>query len=274
MVKKGSAGGSAHADRVFRVQRAMTELPGQVHGPGEIAEFTGLDDSTVHRILQSGSHDGTVVREGRGLYRLGAGAAQLGLKAVAHAPNERVSRGLLEDLRASTDGGLVFLYAVAPFGGARKQCLDISVGDSDLSELGLTHRAMIAFSSSLRIGASGRVILAFLPDVIRERALAEPLPYEGGPGAYRDAAELTVSLEKIRRRGFALDWEESAAGWLGCAAPVVWDGLIMGSVLVLKPKSLQVRRSVEAMVKAVRTAAGAFGQSGYGAWSAETPSTY
>jgi DNA-binding IclR family transcriptional regulator len=274
MARKGAAGGSVHADRVFLVQRALTQLPGQVHGPGEIAEFTGLDDSTVHRILQSGSHDGTFVREGRGLYRLGAGAAQLGLKAVAHAPNKRVTHGLLEELRANTDGGLVFLYAVAPFGGARKQCLDMSAGDSDLSELGLTHRAMIAFSSSLRIGASGRVILAFLPEVIRERVLAEPIPYEGGPGAYHDDAELIGSLEQVRRRGFALDQEESAAGWLGCAAPVVWDGLIMGSVLVLKPKSLQVRRSAEAMVVAVRVAAGAFSQSGYGAWSAETPSSY
>ena len=43
MSKRGTLGGSAHADRVFRVQRAFTEVEGQMHGPGELAEVTGLD---------------------------------------------------------------------------------------------------------------------------------------------------------------------------------------------------------------------------------------
>ncbi|MGW0546019.1 IclR family transcriptional regulator [Streptomyces altiplanensis] len=274
MAKGGNTGGSNHANRVFRVQRAFTELLGQVHGPGELAEATGLDDSTVHRILQSGVHDGIFFRESRGLYRLGSGAARLGLKALTHAPNAEVAHGVLERLRADTGGGLVFLFAVAPFGGARKQCLDMAVGNSDLSELNLSHRALLVIFQSLRTGASGRAILAHLPEVIQEGVLAEPLPAEAGPGAYRDEGALLASLKTVREQGIAIGIEECAAGWSGCAAPVLWDGLIMGSILVLKPMA-DVPQWSDSLVEPIRRAAAAFTEAGgCGAWSSETPSSY
>lgn len=274
MSKRGTLGGSAHADRVFRVQRAFTEVEGQMHGPGELAEVTGLDDSTVHRILQSGVYDGIFAREGHGLYRLGAGAARLGLKSLAHAPNERVAHAVLEELHAATDGGLAFLFALAPFGGAGKQCLDMAVGTSDLSELGITHRAFMEVCRSLRTGAAGRAILAFLPKVIQDRVLAEPVPDGAGPGAYRDNARLLASLESVRRDGLAADVEEWAAGWVGCAAPVRWDGLIMGSVAVLKPGH-DMSAWPGPAVRAVQRAAARFTPADdYGPWSTEAPGSY
>ncbi|MFC9506289.1 MULTISPECIES: IclR family transcriptional regulator [unclassified Streptomyces] len=275
MSKRSTLGGSAHADRVFRVQRAFTEVEGQMHGPGELAEATGLDDSTVHRILQSGVYDGIFAREGHGLYRLGAGAARLGLKSLAHAPNARVAHAVLEDLHTATDGGLAFLFALAPFGGAGKQCLDMAVGASDLSELGVSPRALVELCRSLRTGAAGRAILAFLPKVIQDGVLAEPVPDGAGPGAFRDDARLLASLESVRKEGLALDVEEWAEGWVGCAAPVRWDGLIMGSVAVLKPGHDMSACSVSA-VRAVRRAASCFtpGDDDHGPWSEEAPGSY
>ncbi|MEU5777096.1 IclR family transcriptional regulator C-terminal domain-containing protein [Streptomyces venezuelae] len=256
---------------MFRVQRAFTELGGPAHGPGELAEATGLDDSTVHRILQSGVHDGTFVRESRGLYRLGSGAARLGLKALMHEPNAAVAHAALEELREETDGGLVFLFVLAPFGGARKQCLDMAVGDSDLTELGIGHRALLSISQSLRTGACGRAILAHLPEVIQDQVLAEPPPGEAGPGAYRDDGELRTSLQDIRQSGYAVESEEWARGWNGWAAPVSWDGLVMGSVLVLRPEGAGPRRPA-ACVQAVMGAAARFTQaSDSGAWSSRVP---
>jgi DNA-binding IclR family transcriptional regulator len=274
MVKNGNQGGSEHAVRVFRVQRAFTELEGQVHGPGELAEATGLDDSTVHRILQSGMHDGIFVREGRGLYRLGSGAARLGLKALTHAPNTVEAHGVLEEIRRATDGGLVFLFGLAPFGGARKQCLDMAVGDSDLSELGISQRALLTVFQSLRTGACGRAILAHLPEVIQEGVLAEPTPVDAGPGAFRDEETLLASLTAVREQGVAIDSEECAAGWNGLAVPVRWDGLIMGSVAVLKPKEAMPQWPA-GVLGAMRRAAAVFTEAGgRGAWSSETASSF
>ncbi|MFJ5221805.1 IclR family transcriptional regulator [Streptomyces sp. NPDC088400] len=274
MAKNGNQGGSDHAVRVFRVQRAFTELEGQVHGPGELAEATGLDDSTVHRILQSGIYDGIFAREGRGLYRLGSGAARLGLKALTHAPNTAEAHGVLEEMRKATDGGLVFLFGLAPFGGARKQCLDMAVGDSDLAELGISRRALLTVFQSLRTGACGRAILAHLPEVIQEGVLAEPLPADAGPGAFRDEEALLASLRAVREQGVAIDSEECAADWNGLAVPVGWDGLIMGSVAVLKPKEAMPQWTA-GILGAMKGAAKAFTEAGgLGAWSSETASSF
>ncbi|MEU5210611.1 IclR family transcriptional regulator C-terminal domain-containing protein [Streptomyces sp. NPDC020742] len=230
------ASGSSHAERVFLVQTAFAELGGSAHGPGEIAEFTGLDDSVVYRILQSGIYQRIFERVDRGLYRLRTSAAQLAFTALDHRLDG--AQSVLRELRAATDGGLAFLYMVAPFSGAQRQCVDMAVGDSDLAELGMTPRDVLSVTRSLRTGASGRTILAYLPEVLQQRVLAEPVPDQAGPGVYRDNDALLASLAEVRDLGHALGYEECMAGWNSCAAPIMWDGSIMGAVLLLKLKSV------------------------------------
>lgn len=232
------ASGSGHAERVFLVQTAFAELGGSAHGPGEIAEFTGLDDSVVYRILQSGIYQRIFERVDRGLYRLRTSAAQLAFTALDHRLDGGVSQTVLRDLRRATDGGLAFLYMVAPFSGAQRQCVDMAVGDSDLAELGMTPRDVLSVTRSLRTGASGRTILAYLPEVLQQRVLAEPVPDQAGPGVYRDNEALLDSFAEVRDLGYALGYEECMAGWNSCAAPIMWDGSIMGAVLLLKLKSV------------------------------------
>ncbi|MEK8142932.1 IclR family transcriptional regulator C-terminal domain-containing protein [Streptomyces sp. M10(2022)] len=268
-----SSRGSDHAVRVFRVQRAFTELEGQVHGPGELAEATGLDDSTVHRILQSGIYDGMFVRE------------DVASTGSAPAPRVWVSRPSVtrptppwrtrcwRSCERPPTGTGVPLRA-GPFGGARKQCLDMAVGDSDLAELGISRRALLLVFQSLRTGACGRAILAHLPEVIQESVLAEPPPVEAGPGVFRDEGALLASLKAVREQGVAIDSEECAAGWNGLAAPVRWDGLIMGSVSVLKPRDAMPRWPGR-ILGAMEEAADAFTQAGgRGAWSSGTTSSF
>jgi DNA-binding IclR family transcriptional regulator len=222
---------------VFRVQQAFADLGGDVHGPGELAEKSGLDDSAVFRILQSGVYQGIFERVGRGRYRLGTHTAYLGLHALAHGPGD-AAHAALEDLRETTDGGLVLLYMLAPFGGAQRQCIDMAVGDSDLVELGMTPRDVLSVTRSLRTGASGRSILAYLPEPIQRRVLAEPVPDEAGPGVYRDNDELLRSLADIRDQGHAVGFQECMPRWNSCAAPIMWNDSIVGSVLLLKPSTV------------------------------------
>ncbi len=98
------SGGTSHADRVFRVQSAFAALGGDVHGPGAIATASGLDDSAVYRILQSGVYDGTFERVGRGQYRLAMGTNYL--HAFSHTPGD-AAHATLEELREATGQGLV-----------------------------------------------------------------------------------------------------------------------------------------------------------------------
>ena len=247
------SGGTSHAERVFRVQQAFVDLGGSVHGPGELAEASGLDDSAVFRILQSGMYQGAFERVGRGRYRLGTGTARLSLHALAHAPGDE-TRPVLEGLRAATGGGLALLYMLAPFSGAHRQCVDMAVGDSDLAELGMTTREVLSVTRSLRTGASGRSILAFLPESIQQRVLAESVPDGAGPGAYRDNDQLLRSLAEIRDQGYAIGRQECMPGWNSCAAPILWNDSAVGSTLLLKPASVMPDPS-PAVIKATKAAA-------------------
>lgn len=269
---RASTRGTTHAERVFRVQRAFAELAGPVHGPGEIAKATGLDDSAVHRILQSGVYQGLFDRVDRGLYRLSTAAAQIGFQALAHdnLPGDQ-AHAVLEHLRAETDGGLVFLYMKAPFGGVGRQCIDMAVGDSDLVELGMTPRDVLSVTRSLRTGASGRTILAYLPEVLQRRVPTEPVPEQAGPGVYRDNDELLASLADVRDHGYALGYQECMAGWNSCAAPIMWNDSIMGAMLLLKAMAV-MPEAPESVIGATKNAAAQLSRMGGGAWPADAES--
>ena len=262
--------GSGHAERVFLVQTAFAELGGSAHGPGEIAEFTGLDDSVVYRILQSGIYQRIFERVGRGLYRLRTSAAQLAFTALDHRLDGATSQTALCELRKATDGGLAFLYMVAPFSGAQRQCVDMAVGDSDLAELGMTPRDVLSVTRSLRTGASGRTILAYLPEVLQQRVVGEPVPDQAGPGVYRDNDALLASLAEVRDLGHALGYEECMAGWNSCAAPIMWDGAIMGAVLLLKLKSA-MPVALDSDIEATKEAAAALSRYGAALPTADQP---
>ncbi|MGW7573687.1 IclR family transcriptional regulator domain-containing protein [Streptomyces sp. NPDC054765] len=264
------ASGSGHAERVFLVQTAFAELGGSAHGPGEIAEFTGLDDSVVYRILQSGIYQRIFERVDRGLYRLRTSAAQLAFTALDHRLDGATSQTVLRELRKATDGGLAFLYMVAPFSGAQRQCVDMAVGDSDLAELGMTPRDVLSVTRSLRTGASGRTILAYLPEVLQQRVLAEPVPDQAGPGVYRDNEALVESLAEVRDLGHALGYEECMAGWNSCAAPIMWDGSIMGAVLLLQLKSV-MPVAPDRVIEATKEAAAELSRYGAARPSADRP---
>ncbi|MFI5864717.1 IclR family transcriptional regulator C-terminal domain-containing protein [Streptomyces sp. NPDC051546] len=199
--------------------------------------MSGLDDSTVGRILQSGIYTGHFVRPVRGRYDLGSAAADLGFAALSS--NDSLSgneaKEILHSLRHATNGGLVFLYLKAPFGIAGRQCLDMSVGDSDLEELGMTTRDVLSVTRSLRTGASGRTILAYLSADIQQRVAAEPIPDEAGPGVFQDPEEFLASLAEIRDVGYGLGRQECMKEWNSCAVPIIHHDTIMGAVLLLKP---------------------------------------
>jgi DNA-binding IclR family transcriptional regulator len=230
------ARGTNHAERVFLVTQAFIDHGGGPLGPGEISAGTGLSDSAVHRILQSGVYSEIFVRIGRGKYRLGSKAAELGFHALEddHDLGGTEAKEVLQRLRLKTDGGLVFLYMKAPFGYGR-QCYDMAVGDSDLVELGMTPREVLSVTRSLRTGASGRTILAYMSERVQRMVLDEPVPEEAGPGVYTDNDELLASLKEVRDQGYALGYQECMKGWNSCAAPILWQGAIQGAVLLLKP---------------------------------------
>jgi DNA-binding IclR family transcriptional regulator len=244
--------GTAHGRRVMLVEQAFTQLPGSAHGPSEIAEATGLDTTVVYRILQSGIPSQTYIWIPPGRYRLGPGAAKVGMQAMASTPGPEATRPLLEHLSRVVDGFAV-LWALSPYGGPQRTHAASAPGRYDFDALGLTATELIEVGHNLRVGASGRVIAAHLPPPMVASLLEQPVPAGAGPGVIRDAAKFTASLAKVRQAGYSVAREE-IAGWSAVAAPVMWGDAVYGAVSVLKPSSL-MPRDLSLPIAATRAAA-------------------
>ncbi|MFD8079190.1 IclR family transcriptional regulator C-terminal domain-containing protein [Streptomyces sp. NPDC059718] len=261
----GSGRGGTRSGRVFAVQAAFTTIGRPTARLAELAKASGLDDSTVSRILQAGVYDGYFIRPERGVYALGPGTARLGFQAsAAYGHDGDAVTTQLQELHRVTDKGLVLLY-MASFGLTR-QCVDMAVGDSDLVELGWTPRDMLSITRSLRVGAPGRAILAYLPQPMQKQVLATPIPARAGPGAFRDDDDLCASLSAIRDTGYAVGYQECLPGWNSVAAPIFWDDSVMGSLLLLKPSEVMPEPPGD-YITAVKAAAAALSRSA-GAWPA------
>ncbi|MEU1621493.1 IclR family transcriptional regulator C-terminal domain-containing protein [Streptomyces sp. NPDC005722] len=260
----GSSRGGSRSGRVFAVQAAFATIGRPTARLAELAKASGLDDSTVSRILSAGVYDGYFVRPERGVYGLGPGTARLGFQASVAYGHDGVTTNELQELHRATDKGLVFLYMASPFGLSR-QCVDMAVGD-DALELGWTPRDMLSITRSLRVGAPGRAILAYLPLPMQKQALAAPIPARAGPGAFRDEDELHASLAAIRDTGYAAGYEECVAGWHSVAAPIFWDDSVMGSVLLLKPAQ-EMPEPPEEYIAAIKATAAALSRTA-GNWQA------
>lgn len=227
------AGGTVHAHRVMRVIQALTLRPGTDHGPSELAAATGLHVTVVYRILQSGIESSIFQRVPPGRYRLGPGAAQIGMQAMATTLDAAATEPVLERLTQITDG-FALLWVLSPYGGPRKACTASNPGPYGFESLGLGVADLIEVLHSLRAGASGRAITAHLPPVLVSNVLEQSQP--AGVRAVDDPA-FTESLAEVRERGYTVTREE-IPGWSEVAAPVMWGDTVYGAVSVLKPSPL------------------------------------
>ncbi|MFJ9752965.1 IclR family transcriptional regulator [Streptomyces chartreusis] len=242
--------GTAHARRVKAVERAFALLGGPAHGPSELAAASGLHVTVVYRILQSGLPTQYFVAMPGGRYRLGPGAATIGMQAMMHTPGIETSHPILALLSRNWDA-MAQLWVISPYGHPRQVLADYVPGRYDLESLGLTASSLVAMASSLRIGPTGRVMAAHLSAPIVDMVLARDVPAEAGAGVFTEH-EFRASLEQIRVAGYDLGIDE-IAGWGTVAAPVLWGDTLYGAISVLKPTSLLT--DIAAVAAQTKTAA-------------------
>lgn len=186
---------------------------------GEIAEATGLNISTVSRLLTSLERRGYVRRDQiTGSYRLGykllhmaqivqeqAGLHELAdpvLQELVDATNETATLGILQE-----DHAMVI---------ARVACSNQ-----------LRIAAPIGTRVPLFCTAAGKSLLAHLPEEEVERILALGMPALT-PLTITSPQAMRQELETIRGRGYSLDRGEREIGLIGISSPVrdVWGKVI------------------------------------------------
>jgi len=227
-------------DRAMAVLAAF-DGDGRRLGVSELSRRTGLAKSTVHRLAAELVGHGLLERHGTEL-ALGLRLFELG----EQVPRQR-------DLRAAA------LPYMADLRAATHQTVHLAVLDGvEVVYLEILHSADGPMLPS-RVGgrlpahatAVGKAQLAFSPPEVIDAVLRGPLTRLSTRTATAPGL-LRRELARIREQGVAYDHEESLAGVVCAASPLLTtDGSVAGAISVSgRPGRLNVRR----MAPAVRTA--------------------
>jgi DNA-binding IclR family transcriptional regulator len=199
------------------VDKAITildcfSLEEPVLGVGAISRSTGYSASTVSRLLSTMEKRGVVQKaRGYGRYQLGYRITLWGQLSQARNNLATVARPTMEALRERR-GEEVSLY--------------IAVEDHRTCLARVASKYAIAMTGSiggrlpLHAGASGRVLLAFMPEERRRRIIAAGRLASFTPNTLTDPVRLNTALRRIRRQGYAISREEREPGAYSIVAPI------------------------------------------------------
>lgn len=204
-------------------------------GVTEISQLTGLDKSTVYRLLHALLQGGLIAQDaGTSRYHLGMGLLRLAGRAAQHLNLPQVARPHLRELASYTQE-TVNLSVLNDEG-----CV-VRV-DAVESRLQVRNVASLGFEMPLHAVSDGKVLLASLTDARVEQIL------EGGLQQFTEHTivhpeTLRSVLDKIRQAGFGLAEEEMERGLSGVAAPILnHEGQAVAAVGVSGP-SFRLTRS-------------------------------
>lgn len=218
-------------DAVDRTVAILEHLAHHPDGMGvlRLSQRVGLAPSTLHRYLASLQQHGLVRQEADRAYRLTLRLYLLGLAAA---------KGF--DLEAHADASLQRLARVS----GETVALMVREGDQAVciakidSDHPLSIQARIGHRSDLRLGATGRVLLAFAPPDVRAELLARPPMPKRTPNTVNDPDQLRRHLQAIRRDGHFVSRSQVDDGVVAVAAPVRdRAGEVIAAVAVVAPET-------------------------------------
>jgi DNA-binding IclR family transcriptional regulator len=239
----------ASVDRALALLDALAELSSGAR-VGELAQRTGINQSTVSRLLGTLMARGFVDRDdATGRYRLGLRLVAYADAVLAGLDVRTIARPQLERLVAQT--GETATLSVP--GGTQPFTIDFVPSPSNVAS-----RAELGRPSVTHATVTGKLLLAFggLP---LDRL--GPEPYERFTDRTQTTrAELAHEVERVRSEGVAYGLEEREPGLNAVGAPVLGREQILVAMLSIQgPASrLHVRR-MSGLGTLLREAANAVG---------------
>lgn len=211
----------------------------------ELAQRTGLQPSTAHRLLSTLIECGYVVQNARtSRYRLGHKVVELTGSAEQRLRRLRaVVRPHLETLRDLTDE-TTNLVVLDRFNAIYVDQCESSRAVRMFAEIGRTVPA--------HASASGKAMLAFSTDGVVERLCARASLEALTSQTLTDPERLRLELARVRARGYAVDNEEFEEGVVCVAAPIFTSGgAVLAAVSVSGPAGRMHRRDLAGLGEAV-----------------------
>jgi DNA-binding IclR family transcriptional regulator len=218
---------------IGRAFAILSWMAGREDGPWgvrQVAKGVGMSPSTVHRLLGLLEEEGLVRQEAPGAgYGMGTSLLRLAWAAGGALPIRAAAQPHMQELVAAS-GETATLGLYDP---ARGQTYVAAVVESDAP---FRYVPTLNEWRDLHTGASGRAVMAFLPDEERRAVVERTRLAPATEFTITTPEALERALAEVRARGYALSREERRLGGAGIAAPVFGPGEeVVGEVGVSVP---------------------------------------
>jgi DNA-binding IclR family transcriptional regulator len=242
-------------DRAVR----LLELLGESEAPlalADVCERMDLHKSTAHRALMVLERTGLIERTPENRFRLGLKLYELGSRAVEQIDLRARVHPWFRKLSAQV-GETVHL-------GVLQKTAVVYLDKVEPNNRRVWLESRIGASNPVYCTAMGKAILAFLPPEEAAAIIARIRFVRYTPRTLVTAEALQRSLERVRRRGYAIDDEEVECGVRCVGAPILNEsGRPVAAVSVSGPSSRITQQSVpgiaERLLRCCREIAGTLG---------------
>jgi len=236
--KKEKRTGTVH--RALEVISALAdaERPLSVR---QTAQALGLAPSTTHRLLNLLMDRGyaSYIENGR-FYTAGPELFRVAAKVQRNISPVRFARETLRVMAKEFHQTVLFgLYL--PSEGA------MSFSAREEGDNPLMYRIEMDKAISLIWGASGKVILAHLPQATIANALDQDGPAPATGQEKPNLESLQEELQTIRTRGYHISLGEKLPGACGIAAPVFDGSGVIGSICLTAPRDLLPKEGLDSI---------------------------
>ena len=219
---------------------SVLELLGESEGPlslAEVCERMGLHKSTAHRALMVLERCALIERTAENRFRLGLKLYELGSRAVEQIDLRARVHPWFRKLSAQV-GETVHL-------GVLQKTSVVYLDKVEPNNRRVWLASRIGASNPVHCTAMGKAMLAFLPDQEVAEILARIRYTRLTPRTLCTPEALMRSLDRVRRRGYAIDDEEAEIGVRCVGAPILNEsGRPVAAVSVSGPSSRITQQSV------------------------------
>jgi IclR family transcriptional regulator, KDG regulon repressor len=217
------------------------------HGVTEVAVAIGVSKSKAHALLASLSSVGLLRRTDRSRYRIGWRVLSLNRVLAETTDFYRQARPVMQTLERKF-GEMIQLSVLDD---EKVVCIHRLNGTSPVQ----VDASAIQPRLSPHASAAGKVMLASLPAALRDVAIGRQDLARLTPRTITDPITLDAELDRVRRRGFAIERGETIAEISGVAAPIRTPGPVVLAAISITAPSYRFRAREEIYCRAVVRAA-------------------
>jgi DNA-binding IclR family transcriptional regulator len=211
----------------------------------EISEKLGYSQSKTYRLVRTLLKYNLLQKKPEtNQYTLGLNALRLGLLAKQNFGLSAIARPFMEELSKLTKE-TVLLFVL---NGTKRILLE-----KVESEEAIRYSSpRIEQSRPLTCGASGKILMAYLPKEDWDRILAREGLEQRTPNSITDENQLKEQLKEIRKKGFAFSDQELDIDVRGVAAPIINRmGNVEASLSIGGPVYRMNKKRIKELVKLV-----------------------